>query len=215
MARVYRGRRKLPMVKMEKASNLQVTFSKRKCGLFKKASELCTLCGVEIGVLVFSPSRKVFSFGNPDIKSVINRFENYLHGPFMFFEDGPNTTIQDLNSQLTQELAKLKVEKEKKKFLDKIRNKREEIEKWWENPPNQLDLPQTTCLISVLENLRMELGTQPSQPSQAIVPQNCYGGSYNNIFGGDNIDLFDQGIMFDVNALNYDPNMVIPNYGNV
>ncbi|XP_054799567.1 agamous-like MADS-box protein AGL29 isoform X3 [Prosopis cineraria] len=32
-----------------------VTFSKRRFGIFKKASELCTLCAVEMVLIIFSP----------------------------------------------------------------------------------------------------------------------------------------------------------------
>lgn len=43
-----KGRQKIDMVKIENKTNLQVTFSKRRAGLFKKASELIsTLCGAE------------------------------------------------------------------------------------------------------------------------------------------------------------------------
>lgn len=56
----------------------------------------------------------------------------------------------------------------------------------------------------------MELESQTSQHFQAIVPQNHYGGSYNNIIGGGNIDLFDQGSMIDRNLFSYNPNMSIP-----
>lgn len=102
MARSRKGRQKIQMVKIEKDSNLHVTFSKRRQGLFKKASELCTLCGVEIGILVFSPGRKVFCFGNPDVRCVFNRFKNYHDNPFQLTEFGPNATIRGLNSILTQ-----------------------------------------------------------------------------------------------------------------
>ena len=42
----------------------QVTFTKRKNGLFKKALELAILADVEIALLVFSPSGKCFEFCN-------------------------------------------------------------------------------------------------------------------------------------------------------
>ncbi|CAN1769992.1 Agamous-like MADS-box protein AGL28 [Linum perenne] len=51
---------KMSIKKILNKSNLQVTFSKRRAGLFKKASELCTLCGVEITVIVFSPAGKAY-----------------------------------------------------------------------------------------------------------------------------------------------------------
>lgn len=91
-----------------------------------------------------------------------------------------------------QELAKLEMEEKHKKSLDQIKNKREETENWWEKPLHQLNLNQTTSLIKALEVLKMELNNQESQQFQTTVPQNYYGGSYNNIAGGGNINPFDQ-----------------------
>ncbi|CAI0451928.1 unnamed protein product [Linum tenue] len=54
----------------------QVTFSKRRTGLFKKANELATLCAVQIAIIVFSPGGKPFSFGNPGVEPVVGRFLN-------------------------------------------------------------------------------------------------------------------------------------------
>ncbi|XP_039154681.1 agamous-like MADS-box protein AGL61 [Eucalyptus grandis] len=39
-----------------------VTYSKRRKGLFKKASELCRLCGARAAIIVFSPAGKPCSF---------------------------------------------------------------------------------------------------------------------------------------------------------
>ncbi|CAH2060247.1 unnamed protein product [Thlaspi arvense] len=108
----------------------------------------------------------------------------------------------------TEELAKSEMEKVTKNYLDQIKIKRDELQQWWETPLNQLDISQTTCLISVLENLRMELGTQQSQNLKAIVPHEDF------MFGGGNIDLIDQKGVFDVNAfINNSNTMVIPNDG--
>lgn len=69
-----KGRRKVEMVKIENESNLHVTFSKRRGGVFKKASELTTLCAAEAAVVVFSPGNKPHSFGHPDVGTVADRF---------------------------------------------------------------------------------------------------------------------------------------------
>lgn len=53
-----------------------VTFSKRRSGIFKKACELCTLCGVEMAIIFFSPTGKAYAFGNPSVEAIINRFSN-------------------------------------------------------------------------------------------------------------------------------------------
>ncbi|WMV51111.1 hypothetical protein MTR67_044496 [Solanum verrucosum] len=52
------GRQMIKIAKIDVNNHLQVTFSKRCSGLFKKAGELCTLCGVEIAIIIFSHSRK-------------------------------------------------------------------------------------------------------------------------------------------------------------
>ncbi|KAK6791476.1 hypothetical protein RDI58_010557 [Solanum bulbocastanum] len=59
---------------MKNARNLGVTFSKRCASLFKKASELCTLCGAEIDTMVVSQDGKVFSFGHPSVDTLVERF---------------------------------------------------------------------------------------------------------------------------------------------
>ncbi|KAH9679303.1 Agamous-like MADS-box protein AGL61 [Citrus sinensis] len=50
-----------------------ITFSKRRSGIHKKASELVTLTGAEIGIVVFSPSGKPISFGHPSLEAVANQ----------------------------------------------------------------------------------------------------------------------------------------------
>ncbi|GFQ03683.1 agamous-like mads-box protein agl61, partial [Phtheirospermum japonicum] len=71
------GRRKIPLdQKIQKKSNRQVTFTKRRQGLFRKASELSVLCGAEIAILVRSPAGKIFAFGSPSADAVMGRFES-------------------------------------------------------------------------------------------------------------------------------------------
>ncbi|KAL2492003.1 Agamous-like MADS-box protein AGL62 [Abeliophyllum distichum] len=75
MKKKTQGRKKIEIKKVEKLSNRQVTFSKRRVGLFKKASELCAESGAEIAIIVQSIGKRVFAFGHPSVDSVINRFE--------------------------------------------------------------------------------------------------------------------------------------------
>ncbi|MBW1279451.1 hypothetical protein KYD79_27145, partial [Escherichia coli] len=91
------------------------TFSKRRAGLFKKASELCTLCGAEIGIIVFSPAKKPFSFGHPRVESVLDRFlsRNNESLAQMHQPQENRATSSELNLRLTQILSE--VEEEKKK----------------------------------------------------------------------------------------------------
>ncbi|KAG6430195.1 hypothetical protein SASPL_108257 [Salvia splendens] len=59
------GRRKIPMRKIENKLSLQVAFTKRRGGLFRKATELSILCGAEVAILVQSPAQKLYAFGHP------------------------------------------------------------------------------------------------------------------------------------------------------
>lgn len=66
-------RRKIEMKKIEKKTSLEVAFSKRRAGLFKKAGEICILCGAQVAVIVFSPGKKVYTFGHPSVDDVLDR----------------------------------------------------------------------------------------------------------------------------------------------
>ncbi|KAK1571502.1 hypothetical protein Q3G72_018326 [Acer saccharum] len=68
-----RGRQKLEMKRVEHEAKREVTFSKRKKGLFTKASELCVLCGAEVALVLFSPHLKPFTFGHPDANEILQR----------------------------------------------------------------------------------------------------------------------------------------------
>ncbi|KAH0464636.1 hypothetical protein IEQ34_007422 [Dendrobium chrysotoxum] len=76
-----KGRRKVEIKRIEEETKRQVCFSKRRQGLFKKASELSTLCGVEVAVIVFSPAGKPYFFGQPSVDHVFSRFLNVVPNP--------------------------------------------------------------------------------------------------------------------------------------
>lgn len=58
------GRGKIEIKRIENANSRQVTFSKRRAGLLKKAHELSVLCDAEVAVIVFSKSGKLFEFSS-------------------------------------------------------------------------------------------------------------------------------------------------------
>ncbi|GKA76250.1 agamous-like MADS-box protein AGL62 [Tanacetum coccineum] len=68
------GRKKIEIKKTEEKNNRQVTFSKRRNGLFKKAAELCVLTGAKIAFIVNSPGGRVFAFGHPNVDALINTY---------------------------------------------------------------------------------------------------------------------------------------------
>ncbi|XP_021810376.1 agamous-like MADS-box protein AGL104 isoform X2 [Prunus avium] len=69
------GRVKLEIKRIENTTNRQVTFSKRRNGLIKKAYELSILCDIDIALIMFSPSDRVSHFsGKRRIEDVFTRY---------------------------------------------------------------------------------------------------------------------------------------------
>ncbi|KAL4186922.1 hypothetical protein AMTRI_Chr09g16260 [Amborella trichopoda] len=58
------GRGRVELKRIENKINRQVTFSKRRNGLLKKAYELSVLCDAEVGLIIFSSRGKLYEFGS-------------------------------------------------------------------------------------------------------------------------------------------------------
>ncbi|GAA5837952.1 hypothetical protein JCM9279_004076 [Rhodotorula babjevae] len=74
------GRRKISIAPIKDDRNRQVTFLKRKNGLFKKAYELGVLCSADVAVVVFNANGKLFEFHSGDMDSILLRYSHYA-GP--------------------------------------------------------------------------------------------------------------------------------------
>ncbi len=57
-------RERIAIRRIDNLAARQVTFSKRRRGLFKKAEELSILCDAEVGLVVFSATGKLFQFAS-------------------------------------------------------------------------------------------------------------------------------------------------------
>ncbi|XP_031379226.1 MADS-box protein SVP-like isoform X3 [Punica granatum] len=69
-------RKRIEIKKIENLSARQVTFTKRRRGLIKKAHQLSTLCDAEIALIIFSSTGKLFEFSSSSIEQVIERHIN-------------------------------------------------------------------------------------------------------------------------------------------
>ncbi|TYI53504.1 hypothetical protein E1A91_D11G009200v1 [Gossypium mustelinum] len=71
-------RGKFQIKRIENATSRQVTFSKRRNGLLKKAYELYVLCDAEVAVIIFSHKGKLYEFSSCDnMQNTIERYRQY------------------------------------------------------------------------------------------------------------------------------------------
>ncbi|XP_042491721.1 agamous-like MADS-box protein AGL62 [Macadamia integrifolia] len=166
--RTSMGRQRIEMRRIARYSSRHVTFSKRRSGLFKKASELCTLTGAEVGIVVFSPSGNAFSFGHPSVDYVVHRFlsENFpqmSEGSVFSLVDGYcRANVEELTWEYSELLVQLDEEKKKSEELDRVRDNLESTP-WWEAPIDNLNLSELQCLTDALAELKIRLTEQATQ----------------------------------------------------
>ncbi|KAM3184998.1 hypothetical protein ACTXT7_007246 [Hymenolepis weldensis] len=71
------GRKKIEIKRIDDERNRQVTFTKRKLGLMKKAYELSVLCDCEIALIIFNSAKRLFQYASSDINRVLLRYTDY------------------------------------------------------------------------------------------------------------------------------------------
>ncbi|XP_049401578.1 MADS-box transcription factor 23-like isoform X1 [Solanum stenotomum] len=67
-------RGKIVIRRIENPASRQVTFSKRKSGLVKKAKELAILCEAEVGLTIFSNTGRLYEYSTSSMESIFQRY---------------------------------------------------------------------------------------------------------------------------------------------
>nr|XP_048317859.1 truncated transcription factor CAULIFLOWER A isoform X1 [Ziziphus jujuba var. spinosa] len=74
------GRGRVQLKRIENKINRQVTFSKRRAGLLKKAHEISVLCDAEVALIVFSHKGKLFEYATDScMEKILERYERYSY----------------------------------------------------------------------------------------------------------------------------------------
>nr|BAD42350.1 APETALA3-like protein [Cabomba caroliniana] len=99
------GRGKIEIKRIENTTNRQVTFSKRRAGIIKKAKELTVLCDANVSLILFSSTNKFFEYCSPTttMKAMVDRYQQV---------SGTNLWDAQYES-MQQKLAELKEKNEK------------------------------------------------------------------------------------------------------
>ncbi|KAJ1261007.1 hypothetical protein BS78_10G275200 [Paspalum vaginatum] len=104
------GRGKIEIKRIENATNRQVTYSKRRTGIMKKARELTVLCDAQVAIIMFSSTGKYHEFCSPgtDIKTIFDRYQQAI-GTSLWNEQYENmqrtlSHLKDINRNLRTEI---------------------------------------------------------------------------------------------------------------
>lgn len=115
MMRMVRG--KTQMKRIENTTSRQVTFSKRRSGLLKKAYELSVLCDAQVAVIVFSSTGRLYEFSSSSsINGTIERYQkignNLETGKCLAIEEN-NQHVEEVVATMTEKIKQLEECKEK------------------------------------------------------------------------------------------------------
>ncbi|KAL0746531.1 hypothetical protein Bca101_028533 [Brassica carinata] len=87
------GRGRVQLRRIENKIRRQVTFSKRRTGLVKKAQEISVLCDADVALIVFSPKGKLSEYSaGSSMERILERYERCSYA-------GQDVTTPSLNSQ--------------------------------------------------------------------------------------------------------------------
>ncbi|NP_001276829.1 MADS-box protein SOC1-like [Solanum lycopersicum] len=93
-------RGKVEMKRIENSTSRQVTFSKRRNGLTKKAYELSVLCDAEVAFIIFSHKGRLYEFASSNMQKIIERYRGRAR----------ETTTVDKSTELEHYMENLKHE---------------------------------------------------------------------------------------------------------
>ncbi|KAF5775998.1 putative transcription factor MADS-MIKC family [Helianthus annuus] len=151
------GRGRVELKRIENKINRQVTFSKRRNGLLKKAYELSVLCDAEVGLIIFSSRDKLYEFGSVGVMKTLERYQRCCFNP------------QDNNNERETQSWYQEVSKLKAKFESLQRTQRHllgedlgplsvkelhNLEKQLEGALTQARQRKTQILVEQMEELR-------------------------------------------------------------
>ncbi|KAK2977971.1 hypothetical protein RJ640_023509 [Escallonia rubra] len=69
------AREKIKIKKIDNITARQVTFSKRRRGLLKKAQELAVLCDADVALIIFSSTGKLFEYASSSMRDILGKYK--------------------------------------------------------------------------------------------------------------------------------------------
>lgn len=104
------GRGRVQLRRIENKISRQVTFSKRRSGLLKKAQEISVLCDAEVALIVFSTKGKLFEYStDSSMNSILERYERYSSAERQLTAPGDEVPQENWTVEFPKLTAKIEV----------------------------------------------------------------------------------------------------------
>lgn len=105
------AREKIQIKKIDNATARQVTFSKRRRGLFKKAEELSVLCDADVALIIFSTTGKLYEYSSSSMKQILERHNLQAKNLEKMEQPAPSLELQLVENSNYSRLSKEVAEK--------------------------------------------------------------------------------------------------------
>ncbi|KAJ6397214.1 hypothetical protein OIU77_022115 [Salix suchowensis] len=168
------GRQKIEIKKIENKSSLEVTFTKRRHGLFNKACEIGVLTGAEAAVIAFSPGKKAFAFGYPSVDTVIERYlsENTREGGWVINTSTRTShdhrAVQERRREYEEALAKKEEETKRVEMLKEGGEVGFGSDRfWWDRSIQGMGLEELEQYVASMEELKKNVGIRVDELEKA------------------------------------------------
>uniref|UniRef100_A0A1J3HT48 MADS-box protein AGL24 n=1 Tax=Noccaea caerulescens TaxID=107243 RepID=A0A1J3HT48_NOCCA len=152
------AREKIRIKKIDNITARQVTFSKRRRGIFKKADELSVLCDADVALIIFSSTGKLFEFSSSRMRDILGRYSlhasniNKLMDPPSLNLQLENCNLSRLSKEVddkTKQLRKLRGEDLEGLNLEELRR----LEKLLETGLSRVSEKKGECVMSHISSL--------------------------------------------------------------
>ncbi|XP_076928972.1 protein VERNALIZATION 1-like [Bidens hawaiensis] len=153
------GRGKVELKRIQDKVSRQVSFTKRRNGLMKKAHELSVLCDVDVAVFVFSGKNRLSEFSTGDsMPEILNRYQDYKQADEavrkivreeLTLQGRDVRTVDELTRIIQRDLNEHKVQHSDVTELC-------QLEKQTESVLRQVRTIKTQLMLGVVKNLQEE-----------------------------------------------------------
>nr|ALM95513.1 APETALA3-like protein 2 [Nigella damascena] len=137
------GRGKIEIKRIENSTNRQVTYSKRRAGIIKKAQELTVLCDAQVSLIMFSSTNKISEYTSPSItrKGFYDKYQqaagvNLWQSHYEKMQDHLHR-LQETNSKLRREIRQRNGEELDDLTFHQLRGLEQNMEKAFDRVRNR------------------------------------------------------------------------------